>query len=106
MSKTKRFVLISIFSLCLAVFVLPVFVTASTETTMRVTGNLDTTGTEGTQDSSKQEESFDRKVTVLKKGNLPETGEKKNTIVLLIGVAVVVTIIIASAKKEKIKKDK
>lgn len=101
MSKTKRFVLISIFSLCLAVFVLPVFVTASTETTIHVTGNLDPIDTEGSQDYPKQEETFDRKLTVLKKGDLPKTGETKNTIGLLIGACVIFLTTIAYAKKRK-----
>lgn len=104
MSKIKRFVLISIFSLCLAVFVLPVFVIASTETTIHVTGNLDPIDTEGTQDSPKQEETLDRKLTVLRKGNLPKTGEVKNTIALLVRATVVFTIIVAYAKNKKINK--
>ncbi|WP_236922040.1 LPXTG cell wall anchor domain-containing protein [Enterococcus faecalis] len=104
MSKIKRFVLISIFSLCLAVFVLPVFVIASTETTIHVTRNLDPIDTEGTQDSPKQEETLDRKLTVLRKGNLPKTGEVKNTIALLVGATVVFTIIVAYAKNKKINK--
>ncbi|QCX18719.1 cell surface protein [Enterococcus faecalis] len=94
----------SIFSLCLAVFVLPVFVIASTETTIHVTRNLDPIDTEGTQDSPKQEETLDRKLTVLRKGNLPKTGEVKNTIALLVGATVVFTIIVAYAKNKKINK--
>lgn len=104
MSKTKRFVLMSIFSLSLAVFVLPIFVTASTETMIHVTGNLDPIDTKETQDSPKQEETFDRKLTVLKKGNLPRTGEAKNTIALLIGATTAFTIIVAYAKNKKINK--
>lgn len=67
----------SIFSLSLAVFVLPIFVTASTETMIHVTGNLDPIDTKETQDSPKQEETFDRKLTVLKKEIYLEQEKRK-----------------------------
>lgn len=99
MRKTKLFMLFSIFSLCLAV--LPITVEASRDSTIQVTGKLDAVEEEATVESSNEKESLEEKETIIKEGNLPTTGEKKNNIGMFIGVFIVLSVIVIYVDKRK-----
>lgn len=99
MRKITMFVLLSIFSLCLAIK--PLAVDASQLSSIPVTGNLDKVE-QTTSEKIKEKEKLNEKQTIIKETTLPKTGETVDDKIFILGCLVMgVTIIVGLYKQKK-----
>lgn len=99
MGKINIFMFFSIFSLHL--IVLPITVEAARESTVQVTGKLDTVEEESTVEASNEKEYLEEKETIVKEVNLPTTGEQENVVGKFIGIVMLFSAVVIYVRKRK-----
>lgn len=98
MKKIYMLVLLSILSLCLTIN--PLVVNASQNSSILVTGNLDTVE-QAISEKQKEKEKLKEKQTIIKETTLPKTGEMVDDINFILGCLVMgITMIVVLYKKK------